>query len=68
MNTATLLADPEAIRLDCIRHSLETITLVVQTAAPRLMCPRCQRRSGRAHSRYVRRVAEHGAMDNWKVR
>ncbi len=58
MNTATLLADPEAIRLDCVRPSLETITLVVQTAAARPMCPRCQRRSSRAHSRYVRRVSD----------
>ncbi|MFN2499059.1 MAG: transposase [Pyrinomonadaceae bacterium] len=32
MNTATLLADPEAILLDCIHPSLETITLVIQTA------------------------------------
>jgi len=58
MNTVTLLADPEAIRLDCIHPSLETITLVVQTAAARPMCPRCQRRSSRAHSRCVRRVAD----------
>ena len=58
MNSATLLADPEAIRLDCIRPSPSAITLVVRTTAPLVVCPRCQRRSSRVHSRYVRRVAD----------
>src|SRR5215218_2823788 len=54
----TLLADPEAIRLDCIRPSLSTITLVVKTTALQSTCPRCQRRSQHAHSRYIRHVAD----------
>lgn len=58
MNTATLLAAPDTIRLDCIRPSLSAITLVVKTTAAQALCPRCQRRSSRLHSRYVRRVAD----------
>lgn len=58
MDTTTLLADPEAIRLDCIRPSPSAITLVVRTIAPLALCPRCQRRSSRVHSCYLRRVAD----------
>ncbi len=58
MNPVTLLADPEAIHLHCIRPSLNTITLVVKTAAKQAMCPRCQRSSSRVHSRYHRCVAD----------
>jgi transposase len=58
MNTAPLLADPEAIRLDFIRPSLNTITLVVKTSEKQAMCPCCQRSSSRIHSRYIRRVAD----------
>ncbi len=58
MNTATLLADPEAIRLDFVRPSPSAITLVVRTTALHATCPRCHRRSSRAHSRYVRRVSD----------
>jgi transposase len=58
MNAATLLADPAAIRLDCIRPSPSAITLVVRTTAPLAVCPRCHRGSRRVHSRYIRRVAD----------
>ncbi len=58
MNTATLLSDPSAIRLACIRPSLSAITLVVKTTAPQSVCPRCHRNSSRVHSRYTRRVAD----------
>ena len=67
----TLLAVPEAIRLDCIRPSLSTITLVVKTTALKSMCPRCQRRSQRAHSRYIRHVADlpwHGVAVKLELR
>jgi len=42
MNTATLLADPSAIRLDLICPSLGTIILVVKTTKTQAICPRCQ--------------------------
>ena len=54
----TLLADPEAIRLVCIRPSFNDITMIVKTASPQAQCPRCQRRSSRIHCRYLRRVAD----------
>lgn|SRR5947209_3318635 len=58
MNTATLLADPSAIRLDLICPSLGTIILVVKTTKTQAICPRCQMRLRRAHSRYIRHVAD----------
>ena len=58
MDTAALLADPEAIRLDSIRPSPGAITLVVKTDAPMGECPCCHRRSSRLHSRYTRTVAD----------
>ena len=58
MTITTLLADAEAIRLDCIRPSGGTITLAVRTAASQAICPCCKRRTSLIHSRYVRRVAD----------
>lgn len=54
----TLLPDPEAIRLDCIRPSLSTIKLAVTTTASQAECPRCHRRSSRIHSRYIRHMVD----------
>jgi transposase len=58
MNSATLIADPAAIHLDCISSSLNTITLVVKTREKQALCPCCQRRSSQVHSRYIRCVAD----------
>jgi len=58
MDTATLLADHEAIRLVCIRPSRDVITLVVKAAAAQALCPSCHRPSARIHSCYTRRVAD----------
>lgn len=58
MDTTTLLADPSAVCLNCIRPSLNVITLVVQTTASQAKCPRCHTRLVRVHSRYLRRVAD----------
>src|SRR5215216_7488374 len=58
MLNTTLLADPEAIRLDRIRPSLSAITLVIRTKGPRAPCPRCHQTSSRIHSRYVRSIAD----------
>jgi transposase len=54
----TLLADPEAIHLACVRPSLSAITLVVQTSGRQAVCPGCQTSSTRVHSRYIRCVAD----------
>ncbi len=65
MNTATLLVDPEALRLDCIRPSLSAISLIMRTTATQAACPRCHRTSSRVHSRYMRTVADlpwHGVV------
>jgi transposase len=58
MTITTLLADAEAIRLDCIRPTGGTIILAVSTTASQAICPCCRRGSSRVHSRYVRRVAD----------
>ena len=58
MPISTLLADPEAIRLLCLRPSLSAITLVVRTTARCAPCPRCHRASLRVHSRYARAVTD----------
>ena len=59
MLVTTLVADPEALRLNYIRpaHSV-VITLVFTTTASRAFCPNCQRTSSSVHSRYTRRVAD----------
>jgi transposase len=58
MSPNTLLADQRAIRLEYIRPSPGAITLVAKTTASQAICPYCERRSRRVHSRYVRRVAD----------
>jgi transposase len=58
MNIATLLADPAAIRLEYIRPSLDSITLVVRCSARHAHCPQCHQISTRVHSRYIRIVAD----------
>jgi transposase len=58
MYAATLLADPSCLRLERIISSAESLTLVVRTTAPAAACPACGVTSGRAYSRYVRRVAD----------
>lgn len=57
-NAVTLLADPVAIRLNCVRPSLSTITLVITTTASGTQCPHCHRRSSHVHSHYTRRIAD----------
>ena len=58
MGPAALLADPTAIRLECVRPSADSITLVVRTVRPRSQCPHCHRDSGSVHSRYTRCIAD----------
>jgi transposase len=58
MDTATLLADPTAIRLEKIVSASSSLTLVVRTTQPQAECPRCHRTSTRVHSNYIRTVAD----------
>jgi transposase len=58
MNTATLLADPDAIRLTYIRSATDSITIVVKAVLPYSSCPLCGSDSTLVHSRYMRRIAD----------
>lgn len=58
MDPATLLADPETIRLKKIVPDHSSLTLVAQTTRPQAECPRCYRPSTRVHSYYTRAVAD----------
>ncbi len=58
MKTATLLADPSAIKLTYIRSAADSITIVVKAILPHSSCPLCDRRATFIHSRYVRRIAD----------
>lgn len=58
MNTATLLADPAAIKLTYLRSAADSITIVVKTVLPHSSCPLCGSDSKHVHSRYMRRIAD----------
>jgi len=58
MDANTLLADPQAVRLELIRTEARLITLLIKTVAPQSPCPDCQPSADRIHSRYVRTLAD----------
>jgi len=58
MEITTLLADPEALRVEKIVPDHSSLTLVVKTTRPQVECPRCHRPSVRVHSYYTRTVAD----------
>jgi transposase len=58
MEPATLLADPEAIRLEKIVSDISSLTLVVSATRAEAECPRCHHPSSRVHSHYIRLVAD----------
>jgi transposase len=58
MPPATLLADPEAIRLEKIIQHDRSLTLVVRVTRREAECPHCRRPSSRVHSYYTRKVAD----------
>jgi transposase len=58
MEISTLIADPAALRLDCIRLFQSAITLIVRTTVTHAEGPRCHRASSRVHSRYIRQIAD----------
>jgi transposase len=58
MEITTLLADPEALRLEKIIQHHSSLTLVVKATRAQAECPRCHRPSTRVHSYYTRTVAD----------
>jgi transposase len=71
METSTLLADPEAIRLEKIVPDNGSLTLVVRATQAQAECPRCHRPSSRVHSYYTRTVADlpwHGVAVRLRLR
>jgi transposase len=71
MDPATLLADPEAIRLEKIIRHPSSLTLVVRATRAQAECPRCHRPSSRVHSYYTRTVADlpwHGVAVRLRLR
>lgn len=58
MDTATLLADPEAIRLKCFVSEPRSVTLVVRAMQRRPCRPQCGVVSTSLHSHYTRQVAD----------
>jgi transposase len=58
MEITTLLADPEAIRVEKIVSDNSSLTLVVKATRAQAECPRCHRSSARVHSYYTRTVAD----------
>jgi len=54
----TLLADPEAIRLEKIVSAKSSLTLAVKATRAEAECPLCRRPSTRVHSHYTRSVAD----------
>jgi transposase len=53
-----LLADPVALKLTKIIPQADEITLLVETAQSKAVCPDCQTASTRLHSLYERRLAD----------
>lgn len=71
MDPATLLADPEAIRLEKIIQHPSSLTLVVRATRAQAECPCCHRPSARVHSYYTRTVADlpwHGVAVKLELR
>lgn len=71
MDPATLLADPQAIRLEKIIQHPGSLTLVVRVTRTQAECPRCHRPSSRVHSYYMRTVADlpwHGVAVKLELR
>jgi transposase len=58
MDCTTLLADPEAIRLDYFVSEPKAITLVIKTIQAHHCCPKCHLPSASLHSHYQRSSAD----------
>src|SRR5262245_55439440 len=58
MAPATILPDPEQLRLVTLSVQGDTIIGVVATTAPQAACPTCGQLAERIHSRYLRQVAD----------
>src|SRR5918998_5793657 len=71
MPPSTLLADPQAIRLEKIIQHDSSLTLVVSATRAQAQCPRCHRPSTRVHSYYTRSPADlpwHGVAVRLELR
>lgn len=71
MEITTLLADPEAIRIEKILPDPSSLTLVVRTTRRQAECPRCHCLSVRVHSYYSRTVVDlpwHGVTVRLQLR
>src|SRR5215212_5526672 len=68
MDASTLLADPEAIRLEKIVPSHSSLTLVVRATRTQAECPRCQRPSTSYYSRTVADLPWHGVAVKLELR
>ena len=58
MDVSTLLADPDAVYLECFISEPKSITLVVHAIQQRPCCPKCNSPSTSLHSHYQRTVAD----------
>lgn len=58
MPHATILPDPEQLRLISLYADGDGIVLTTATSADQAHCPICQHPSRRVHSRYTRLVAD----------
>lgn len=58
MNTNTLLANPEVIRLEKFISELDSITIVAHSKQKKPLCPNCNQPSRSLHSYYQRNVAD----------
>lgn len=58
MDITTLLADPEAIHLECCVSESRSITLVVHSIQNAPSCPVCAQASTSLHSHYQRTLAD----------
>lgn len=58
MTRQTILPDPGCLHLLHLETDIDTITVVVTTTSEETICPTCQHRTSRVHSRYIRVPAD----------
>lgn len=56
--SATLLPDPDCLRLECLSACGDAVLLMLTAKSDEARCPRCETASGRVHSRYQRTLAD----------
>ncbi|WP_245536315.1 ISL3 family transposase [Terriglobus saanensis] len=58
MNRGTLIPNHSEVKLICLRQKAGTVQIELRACQPSSLCPGCNRRSARVHSRYRRTVAD----------